>query len=144
MPRRILAGLMIVLSVAAARADDKQELGKFQGTWKAEKAMRDGGELKPEDRAGLLVEVEGQKLSIRSPKGVAAVAEIALDPSKSPPTFDMKPISQPNGPTLKGIYQFDGDTLRLCYAREGGDRPTEFASKANNKTVLFELKREKK
>jgi hypothetical protein len=44
----------------------------------------------------------------------------------------------------EGIYEVKSDSLRICINEDPTGRPEEFASKAGTRTVLYELKREKK
>ncbi len=138
-PRCWFVLLVAALPAMAARGDEQQELTKLQGNWKAEKALRDGNE----DRSEMRVELTGRKLTILANNKVMAEAEIALDGSATPAQIDLK-LKVEGMPTAKGIYAVDGDRLRLCWARGGGDRPKEFTSKVGTKSVLLELKREKK
>jgi len=51
-----------------------------------------------------------------------------------------------DGKQLKalGILKFEeeDDEVWMCYGLPGSPRPTEFASKANSKNMLFELQRQ--
>jgi uncharacterized protein (TIGR03067 family) len=42
-----------------------------------------------------------------------------------------------------GIYELSGDVLKICFVKDGA-RPAAFASKANDPSVLMELKRQPK
>ena len=45
---------------------------------------------------------------------------------------------------MLGIYELKDDELKICFAKGGGERPTEFLSKAGTEQSLVVLKREKK
>ncbi|HLZ10214.1 MAG TPA: TIGR03067 domain-containing protein [Chloroflexota bacterium] len=146
MTRFALLALVIVLSaIGMNRADETAELAKLKGTWRVLKAVRNGESAPDVVRVALKVTVTDRALTIRSAENVPTVleAEIALDPSKSPATIELKP-KQSGNTVLHGIYEFDGETLRLCWTRNGGPRPSDFTAKSGSNAVYFELNREVK
>jgi uncharacterized protein (TIGR03067 family) len=69
---------------------------------------------------------------------------IEINPTKKPKTIDVKPeIGTNKGKTLLGIYELDGDSLKICLALPDKDRPTAFATAAENGQQLVVYKREK-
>lgn len=63
---------------------------------------------------------------------------IRVDSSEKPAQIDF--IDRRG--TERGIYQFDRDLLRICIARDGADRPKQFATMPDGKTWLLILKKE--
>ena len=83
----------------------------------------------------------GYKLVVN---GIPDAGTVTLDPAKAPKQMDIVGKEGPNaGKTIKTIYKLDGDSLVVCYELAGGDRPTEFKSKAGTKQFLAEYKRAK-
>jgi uncharacterized protein (TIGR03067 family) len=58
----------------------------------------------------------------------------------NPSTIDVTPMN--GGTAALGIYTIAGDELRVCFSL-GGERPKEFASTAQSKTILMVFKRVK-
>jgi uncharacterized protein (TIGR03067 family) len=145
MTRRIGCLLLVGLLLGADQPTDaaKKDLEKFQGEWKPEKAQRDGVDAGGDLLNKLLVKYSGETMVIDSGGARDDKATITLDPSKNPAAIDIKPVGEGKDTAL-GIYKLDGDTLTLCWSRRGGERPTEFVSKAGTEQVLFILKRQKK
>ena len=148
-PSSSLLLLAFLLPAADPKEDAKKDLEKMQGTWKVEKVVVDGKEKSAEERAKISVSIEKNVYTIQDGDHTF-VAEFTIDPSTKPAEFNVLPKIQattkdPNaGKTRRGIYELSGDTLTICWAREGGERPKTFESKSETKTVLFELKKQKK
>jgi len=135
----VLVAVGALVSVAAAGDDAKKVMKKFEGTWEAT-AVTQGGKKIPDDEAGKFkLTFSGDSIEVmvgdKTHKGT-----YTLDPSKKPAQIDLTIDNKAH----KGIYQIKGDKLKLCVGDENEDRPTEFASKDGTKTILAELKREKK
>jgi len=134
-----LAILSVVLP-GMVRADDKDDLKKFDGAWKIVRIEREGKTLPPERTNGMVVTVKDGKIAIRDGANEDTAA-IKIDSSKNPGTIDFIPLDSKTG--ALGIYRFDGDTLKLCWAAVGSERPRQFASTMETGTRLFVLTREK-
>lgn len=137
--------LQLVLTLAAgflaapAPQDQTKDQQAIQGTWVVESAERNG---KPE------TDIKGEKLifmkdgkAVMTTKGKEEKATYKIDPSKKPKTIEFTPEREEK-PAL-GIYELTGDSLKVCVMRPGGERPTDFSSKAPGR-VLIVLKRQKK
>jgi uncharacterized protein (TIGR03067 family) len=142
--RRPLGLIVVVLLAGAEPPEDtaKKHLEQLQGQWIVQQAQRDGKDAPAEEREKMLIKIEGKKLVIDEPETAREqIAEITLDPSKSPSAIDLKIPRLNKGEVLQGIYKLDGDVLSLCWTRSGGARPSEFATKPGSDQVLFILKR---
>ena len=132
---------MIVCIPTFAAADAKDELKKFDGTWKVVRAEKEGKVL-PDDKAkAIQVTIKDGKITIKDGNDVD-VATLKIDPSKSPATIDFIPADD-DKLRAPGIYAFEGETLKICWSSVRSERPKEFASKMETETNLFILMREK-
>jgi len=129
---------VLVLTASSAKADDQE---KFQGVWKADKAVEGGMETSANEVSKMSIEFKGNKAIPRRGGRTEKDAEFKLDSSKSPKTIDIK---EQGSTTVLGIYEFDGDRLKICFAKEGGERPTKFKSPEGSKISYFVLKKQTK
>ncbi len=134
----------IVLVTLTSVAKAEKDLDKFQGTWEVVSAAR-GGEKAPAERLKQMqIVIKDKTMEIRIEGRAVETATIEIDSSKDPKTIDFRPKDRAENEASRGIYKFEKDTLKLCWRKRGGERPTEFATKAGERgLVLMVLKRKK-
>jgi uncharacterized protein (TIGR03067 family) len=129
----LVVGVLAAVEVAAAadeKADVKEELKKFEGTWVRVSAETNGKEAPKEVLKGITMTFAGDKFTIKVADTERVIAgTFRIDPSKDPKEYDATASLAGRERTTVGIYQFDGDRLKVCYTPEGGKRPKEFSSK---------------
>jgi len=133
----------LLVGLVAAKPDDKKkDEDKIQGTWQAV-SMEEGGQKTPEDTTKLIkvvLSADGKFTVHRGAKEIKGTYQ--LDSTKKVKELTLK---AEDGKMIQAIYKLDGDDLTICGVEDGqGDRPTEFATKADNKNHLIVFKREKK
>jgi uncharacterized protein (TIGR03067 family) len=121
--------------VTGASAETDQQ--KLQGKWNIESFEYNGNPVEFMKEA--VREFKDARYSLIPKMGDMIEGSIKLDADKKPKEIDL----EVNGRTLKGIYDLDGDVLKLSYSLTGGERPTEFISKADSGTTLIIHKRAK-
>ena len=124
----------------SVRADD---LNAMKGKWKIEKAEAGGKEIESDDLKSVLLTITGERYEVLV-KDKTDAGTLKLDESQKPKTMDSTDTEGENvGKVIKAIYEISGDTMRVCYVLDGGERPTEFATKSDTALLLITYKREK-
>ena len=136
-----IAAICAVLFSQTAQADD---LKAMEGTWKVEAAEAGGKPVESEDLKSLEVKITGERYEVTIKDKVDA-GTLKLDETKKPKTMDATDTEgDDSGKVVKAIYELTGDTLKVCYAMDGGERPTEMATKEGSSLLMLTYKREKK
>jgi uncharacterized protein (TIGR03067 family) len=139
----LLAGFLLPGGAALVRADDKKdEMAKFDGTWKLVSSEREG-EKAPDDaiKTAKAVSKDG-KVTLQVEGKTVGELEFVVDPTKKPKWLDATATSGPDkGKKTFGIYEFDGDMLKICFNEK--ERPKEFSAKKGSGNTLDMYKREK-
>ncbi len=136
-----IAAVCTLLFSQTSRADDLKDM---TGTWKVESAEAGGKKIESEDLKEIVVKITGDRYEVKAKDKVDA-GTLKLDETQKPKTMDATDTEGLDaGKVVKAIYELSGDTLRVCYALEGGDRPTEFATKEGSPLLMLTYKREKK
>jgi RNA polymerase sigma factor (sigma-70 family) len=116
-------------------AERKTDQGKLQGSWAIVTAEA-GGHKASEDevkKIGLALDFAGDKVRLEQGDG-SEVATFRLDPTKDPKAID---LILGKTEVHRGIYRLDGDRLTICKSHPPGERPTEFATKADSKFPML-------
>jgi uncharacterized protein (TIGR03067 family) len=112
----------------------KEELKKFQGTWKIELQEEDGKKLADADLRGRTISFGMNLLLVRS-KGLAEqLAKIKIDPAKKTINASVDKGTR-EGDILPGIYEFNADTLKICLGTDDA-RPKEFKGGPNQLLMI--------
>jgi uncharacterized protein (TIGR03067 family) len=158
MKRIVLVALAVGLLVGADKkgARAKEELKKFQGTWRAVSITWAGCQAPARAVKKVRVTFQGNRMTMKpaltirvddrgrvtfkgeDPAGVTAA--FSLDPSRDPKRFDLTYTLGKRKVTQKGIYRVKGDRLTFCL---GHQRPSRFMSVKDRPGDLYVLKREK-
>ena len=135
-----LLALFALVFTTAARADD---LKGMEGRWKIEAVEVGGKAVESPEMKEVVVTVAGDRYEVMTKDGKDA-GTLKLDETQKPKTMDGTDTEGFDaGKVTRAIYELSGDTLRVCYAFEGGERPTEFATREGSPWVLVTYKREK-
>jgi uncharacterized protein (TIGR03067 family) len=142
----VLMGLTCMTSLTApcARADERSaakasdaavaaELAKLKGSWRATR-----GELEGEPRQESFLLTLGDATWTKQGKTKTEKGLFHLNASTEPKQIDIfKEEGRPRW--LPGIYSIDGNMLKICF---GPERPDTMATKAGDKSLSLEFRRE--
>jgi RNA polymerase sigma factor (sigma-70 family) len=111
----------------------KEDLHKLEGTWHMVGCEEGGKAFAPENvNPNDFLTFSGTTFFFKSgQRGLRGT--FTIDPSKNPKWMDQ---TTAGGVVFKGIYDFRGDKLRVFLGAPGGERPTEFRTKAGEKLWL--------
>jgi uncharacterized protein (TIGR03067 family) len=139
--------LLVILPLAGAAApapkddDAKEELKKFEGTWKLVAANLGGMEATPEHVENTSLVVSGHEFTMTIGTEVHK-GKFTIDPSKKPKTIDVEfTEGSLKDSKVQGIYEIKGDTRKSCFAEPNADRPADFTGGKDK--FVWEWKREK-
>jgi uncharacterized protein (TIGR03067 family) len=127
-------------------------LKELAGAWKPYSRETNGvKEMAPKDVVESLAVVidNGKVVLMEDGKEANFLVTARLFPDKSPAQIDL--IVTIKGETVNpdqtspGIYKLEGDLLTVCFREPGREveRPTEFATKKGDNTILIVLKKNK-
>lgn len=135
-----LLALFLLPFTSSAHADD---LKAMEGTWKVASAEAGGQPVDSPQLKDLVVKITGDHYTAEVKEGVEA-GTVKLDETKKIKTMDAtKTEGFEAGKVIKAVYELKGDTMRVCYAMDGGERPTELATKDGVPWLLITYQREK-
>ena len=125
-------------------ADDKpaDDAKAIQGTWQMTHSEEEGVKM-PTDRVKECVCVlDNGKLVMKYQGKIMAEGTYKIDPAKTPRQIDMIQ----NDEVGRGIYKLEKDRLTICASAfpSNKTRPDEFSTKAESRTMLLILERQKK
>jgi uncharacterized protein (TIGR03067 family) len=96
-----------------------------------------GKETPKEDLKGLVLVVKGDLGTVYKDGKKLMSAKAKIDMDKKPWTIDLTETEgKDKGKTMMGIMDMKDGQMRVCMGKEGGARPTEFTSTAENGQIL--------
>ena len=111
-PTLSLLCLMIAAQPDSAKDANKEELKKFQGTWKIESHEEDGKKLTDAALKGRTITFGMNLLLVRQKSALEQMGKIKIDAGKKSINANIEK-GEREGEVLPGIYEVDGDTLKL-------------------------------
>lgn len=141
--------LLVATALCGLRAASGQESNEpLQGNWIVVRMER-GGRAAPEKllkESKAKVTIRGNTLRMSDDKRGES-ATFKIDPDRLPKQIDLVFLEGPDENvkrTAVGIYELHGESLTLAWRKDGGQRPTAFASIPDVRTSeLMILKRAK-
>lgn len=137
----LLAGLL--LAPSPARADEKDDLAPFQGTWKVVRAETGG---KAVDGIKLQFTFAGTKADYVEgdpATGKKGTGSFKVDAGKTPHQID---LFAEKGEKSPGIYRFEDKNTKLviCFVKGGDRRPKEFKTDDQPGDIMITLEKVEK
>jgi len=133
---------------ASANAEDKKpakfDAEKIVGKYSIVSGEKFGKAEPAEMFKNATFEIEKDKMTMPTPDGKFVFA-YKIDAATEPAGLDLEITEGPigKGSKSKGIIKLDDDTLTICYPAMEGDRPKEFKTSDDKKTMLFVMKKAK-
>jgi uncharacterized protein (TIGR03067 family) len=139
----LMLGLALLVG-APIKDGPKKDEPTIVGEWVVESMVAEGMPA-PKDELGIVFSFskEGQLTVHENKGGKEEAGKYTIDLKKKPSEMDLIPPEKVKDKTILAIVKIEGDTLTICADRKG-NRPTEFTSTPENKTMLLVLKRVKK
>jgi len=140
----LLLGAALIVSAPGLK-DPPKKANDPTGEWVVESTTSAGRMLAASANLVYTFTPDGKWLIHRD--GMELVAPnrgFAHDPKPNPPTIDL--ISNATRPDTArlGIYKIEADTLTICTAPAKAGRASDFTSTADNRYMIYVLKRKKK
>ena len=146
-----LLALMVATVSTMAGNDDKKAPPSLDRTYLMI-GVEKGGEKLPGESISMLSEefrtyiLKGDKLT---PPGMGKAQEpvtVKIDSSRTPPEITTTEKKDGKTETSFGIYKLEGDILAICIVQSDkeDDRPKEFKSPKDSKTIILTLKKKDK
>jgi uncharacterized protein (TIGR03067 family) len=118
-------------------ANPVKEFDELRGNWKCVQATLNGKALENIEDEQLVIEItDGKMITYRKGK-ISDQNDLRIDAGQTPKHIYIGPGKSAH----KGIYKVEGDTLTICSTPPRGPRPSEFVSRAEDKTALVVFKR---
>jgi RNA polymerase sigma factor (sigma-70 family) len=141
----LLTLLLLWLLRAPAGGDVRppSDAERVRGVWKMIN-MEIGGQANPPGNTRMVFD-DGQ-CQLIDDGGQVLRMSFQLDPTRTPPAIDLEYYLNNNQVIGRGIYRLESDTLRICYSFQSKTpppRPSQFATRAGFREMLFTLQREK-
>jgi uncharacterized protein (TIGR03067 family) len=141
--------LLLTVLLAADDQETKNDLAKFQGSWRFVSVIADGTPALQEQIKGSVLTNEGTTFTFKDPgskdPSSSGAGTFRIDATKDPRQMDITFGTGPDkGQTVYGIYRFEGNKARVCLALPGKPRPTQFESPSGGGLVLEVLEPIKK
>lgn len=102
-----IATIILLAGTLAARADDKDELKKLDGSWEVV-SVTTGGKDFPKDKAPNLTIKDGKMT------GFGPEIKLATDATQKPKWLNMTFTRDGEERTVNAIYELDGDELKIA------------------------------
>jgi uncharacterized protein (TIGR03067 family) len=143
MKRVMTSALLAIVVLASHAAGADKALTDLNGAWEVTSLEQSGVKLPAEQVQAMLMvlTMKDGKFTTKMgsneiDKGTYKAGDIAnsVDIASNAPEL--------KGKTIKALYKLDGQTLTVAYDLSGGDRPTEFTTKAGTQ-LLVETYRKK-
>lgn len=144
-PMMLLVAWVALLSTHFALAKDdnavKQEVNLLKGTWKLTKLEAAGVASNPKFTEKLVFIINDDTFTL-SDGELNPTTKYKLNLATKPKQLDITPTEGPQkDKPVPGIYELNGEVLKICFSRDG-QRPTTFATKTGENTVLMEMKKQ--
>lgn len=137
----LICGLTCASAVGTdpTKRDDTQNM---KGIWKISKIWKNGKPVPPDSpRTKFIWIIDSRQIAIERAKGtIEEILTYHLDPSKSPPTINLRDPQHP-GKVTKGIYTFQGSKLQIAWSTRGGPRPSRISLPPASSLTLVSLER---
>jgi uncharacterized protein (TIGR03067 family) len=136
----LVAAAGLALVAASPGGDDAK---KFQGTWEVVEFEIQGKARPAEDLKKVKAVFSGDKFKFETGQSDIKESTFTIDPAKKPKQIDIATDETGGKLELRGIYEFKGDNLTICLFAAPAERPSEFKTNPDMKSVRFLLKRAK-
>ena len=95
-----------------------------------------------EDLKSIVVTIKGENYTVTTKQG-PDTGTLKVDETQKPRAMDATRTEGFEAGKVIAVYKIDGDTMTVCYAFNGGDRPTELATKEGSAWLLITYQRDK-